>query len=63
MPNPIAQNPLLGKGGAHRKTRKARRRAHREALRDLVDQWQGETDQPSSDYHGTASNLERFDED
>lgn len=33
--NPVAANPLLGKSGAHGKTHKADRRAHKVALRKL----------------------------
>ena len=31
--NPLYQHPLLGKGGVHRKTRKALRRKDKQALR------------------------------
>ena len=62
MPNPIAQNPLLGKGGAHRKARKAKRRAHQQSLRRAVEELQDFNDESASDYHGTAHNLERFDD-
>lgn len=34
--NPVARSPLLRKGGAHGKSRSAKRRAERIALRKLV---------------------------
>lgn len=38
--NSVALNPLLGKGGAHQKTRKALRRQDKQALkRQLRKEW------------------------
>ena len=34
--NPLALNPLLRKGGVHKKSRKAERRALKQATRKLV---------------------------
>ncbi len=63
MPNPISQNPLMGKGGAHRKTRKQRRASQRQALRNQVEDWSSNESDIAVEYEFTVQNLERFDDD
>ena len=62
MPNPVAQNPLLGKGGVHRKTRKAKRRAHQQSLRRVIEELEDFHDDAASEYHSSVRNLEQFDD-
>jgi hypothetical protein len=42
--NPIALNPLLGKGGAHTQTRAALRQDNRRQLDDAIDEWLEDSD-------------------
>jgi hypothetical protein len=37
--NPVAQNPLLRKGGVHQKSRSAERRGDRKVVEDGVGEW------------------------
>jgi hypothetical protein len=39
--NPIANNPLMRKGGAHKKTRTAKRQKHKRETRRLVAKYMG----------------------
>ena len=38
--NPIARNPLLGKGGEHRRSRSGERQRHRFAVVNALDEWE-----------------------
>ena len=40
--NPVAQNPLLRKGGPHQKSRSAKRRGQRQALATELEEWREE---------------------
>ncbi len=42
--NPISRNPLLHKGGAHRRCRSGERQRDRQQLKAAMDQWDGDID-------------------
>jgi hypothetical protein len=57
--NPIALNPLLGKGGAHTQTRAALRQDNRRQLDEAIDEWlenSGREDDSTSSVERTQKN-------
>ncbi len=47
--NPVAQNPLLRKGGPHQKSRSAERRNQRQAIDAALDTWHEELERQNEE--------------